>query len=108
MTRPSTLMKPAILAFLAATFIATPPPAIAGPIGSACMNSPRPQKSAGLCRCIQNAADQTLTRREQRQAARFFRDPHRAQVVRQSSSAQDRTFWTRYRNFGATAEALCG
>lgn len=78
----------------------------AGTIERACLSSDRP-KSRALCGCIQKAADVTLTGRDQRMAARFFADPHRAQVVRQSDRANDEKFWTRYQRFGATAEAYC-
>lgn len=52
-------------------------------------------------------ARQTLTRAEQRRAARFFRDPDEAQRVRMSRSAEDNRFWARYRAFGEAAEASC-
>lgn len=79
----------------------------AGPIERACMGSPRPQKSWSLCRCIQSVANQTLSRSDQRRAARFFRDPHRAQEIRQSDSLSHERFWLRYKEFGATAAAAC-
>jgi hypothetical protein len=78
----------------------------AGAIERACLASERP-KTRALCGCIQQAADVTLNGREQRLAARFFTDPHRAQVMRQSDRAGDERFWTRYKRFGATAEAYC-
>jgi hypothetical protein len=78
----------------------------AGTIERACLASDRP-KTRALCGCIQQAADVTLSGRDQRMAARFFADPHRAQVVRQSDRASDEAFWQRYRRFGATAEAYC-
>jgi hypothetical protein len=40
-------------------------------------------------------------------AAKFFSDPHRAQEVRQSSNIRHEEFWTRYKEFGATAAAAC-
>lgn len=49
----------------------------------------------------------TLTGGDQRQAAKFFADPERAQNVFLSKRASDDAFWDRYRNFGATAEAYC-
>jgi len=48
-----------------------------------------------------------LSGADQRRAARFFADPHRAQEVRQSSRADDAAFWLRYIAFGEQAEALC-
>jgi hypothetical protein len=81
--------------------------ALAGPIGSACAASERARGQTALCNCIQVAADATLTRAEQRQAARFFRDPHRAQEVRASTTDEDNRFWSRYVAFGQLAEAKC-
>ena len=78
----------------------------AGMIERACLASDRP-KSRTLCGCIQQAANVTLSGREQRTAAAFFDDPHRAQEMRQSDRARDERFWSRYQRFGATAEAYC-
>lgn len=90
----------------AATVALTAPFAVAGPISSACNKSER-RASAALCGCIQQAADATLSRSDQRRAAQFFRDPHKAQEVRMSKSDRDNAFWARYRQFAATAEAYC-
>ncbi len=81
--------------------------ASAGTIESACLKSERRAASRALCGCIQQAADVTLDRRDQRLAAKFFRDPHRAQEVRQSGRRSNSVFWQKYRRFGATAEAHC-
>lgn len=79
----------------------------AGMIESACLKSSRKGVSRQLCGCIQQAADLTLDRSDQRMAAKFFRDPHQAQEVRQSSSRSHEAFWQRYKEFGSTAEAFC-
>lgn len=81
--------------------------ALAGPVANACIASPRAKGDAALCDCIQQAADRTLHRSEQRRAARFFKDPDAAQQVRMSKSAGDNEFWARYRAFGEMAEAFC-
>lgn len=88
------------------SLLAIPQVASAGPIENACLSSGR-APGAALCSCIQRAADATLTRRDQRTAARFFSDPGRAQDVRMSTRESDNAFWARYRQFGATAEAQC-
>lgn len=90
-----------------AAMILTAPLAVAGPIDSACMRSERNSRSTSLCGCIQQVADMTLSRSDQRRAADFFKDPHRAQEVRTSKSNSDNAFWTRYKNFASTAEAYC-
>lgn len=82
-------------------------PAQSGVIERACLDGGRSAATPGLCGCIQQVADLTLRNSEQRKAAGFFRDPHRAQVTRQSSRESDRTFWDRYRAFGAAAETYC-
>ncbi|MFV2052021.1 hypothetical protein [Aliiroseovarius sp. YM-037] len=82
------------------------PAAEAGAIERACNQSDR-RPARALCGCIQDVANTTLTNSEQRTAAGFFRDPHQAQVVRQSDRASDERFWLRYKNFYATAEAYC-
>jgi len=84
-----------------------PAPAQAGAIERACLQSARASGNRALCGCIQHVADQTLNRGEQRQAARLFKDPQRAQDIRQSSNASHEVFWKRYKAFGATAEATC-
>lgn len=95
------------LMIAAAAVILTAPLAVAGPIDSACMRSDRNTRSNALCGCIQQVADMTLSRSDQRRAADFFKDPHRAQEVRTSKSNADNAFWSRYKNFASTAEAYC-
>lgn len=79
----------------------------AGRIERACLGSGRDAASRPLCDCIQRVADATLKRRDQRMAARFFDDPHRAQVVRQSDRRSHEAFWQRYKRFGELAEGYC-
>lgn len=81
-------------------------PLFAAQIERACLKSDRGGDRA-LCGCIQDAANLTLTPRDQRRAAGFFEDPHQAQVVRQSDRRSDEAFWKRYKNFGQTAEVFC-
>ena len=95
-----------ILALAAPLASIAPAPAEAGRIERACLSSDRP-KNRSLCLCIQRVADQVLTRRDQRLAARFFRDPQRAQDTRMSDSSDDAAFWKRYRTFGQYAAASC-
>ena len=91
----------------AAAVILTTPFAMAGPIDSACVRSERAAGNAALCGCIQQVADMTLSRSDQRRAAGFFRNAQQAQDVRMSKSDADNAFWARYKNFAATAEAYC-
>ena len=79
----------------------------AGAIDSACMKYAG-RANAATCGCIQQVADSTLSRSDQRRAAGFFKDPDKAHKVWLSKSDRDDEFWERYKNFGATAEAYCG
>lgn len=79
----------------------------AGVIERACLKSDRQAATRLICGCIQDVADVTLDRRDQRLAATFFRDPHRAQEIRQSDRASHEAFWQKYKEFGATAETYC-
>lgn len=83
-----------------------PEAASANTLRRACETGERPG-GRQLCRCIQNVADQTLSGREQRQAAQFFSDPQRAQDVRMSKRTADNHFWDRYKRFAGIAERSC-
>lgn len=85
----------------------SPAPASAGVIERACLTSSRKNVSRPLCGCIQRVADQMLTRSDQRMAASFFKDPHKAQEIRQSDNTRHEAFWDRYTEFGSTAAAVC-
>lgn len=91
----------------AAALTLTAPFAVAGPIDNACARSDRGAGNRGLCGCIQQVADMTLSTGDQRRAAGFFRDPQQAQNVRMSKRDADNAFWARYKNFAAAAEAYC-
>jgi len=95
------------IALFAAALTLAATTAQAATISDACMASARSKGDSALCTCIQEAADRTLSRAEQRRAARFFKNPDEAQQVRMSKSDRDNEFWTRYRAFGDMAEAFC-
>ncbi len=100
-------MKQILTAAALALATLAPIAAHAGPLETACNRSDRPQANRQLCRCIDAAADRTLTRSEQRRAARFFTDPDEAQSVRMSPTRADNEFWARYRAFGDLAQTMC-
>ena len=79
----------------------------ANTIKNACLGSDRSGGNYALCGCIQDAANRTLTGSDQRLAATFFNNPHRAQEIRQSNRRSHEVFWERYRNFGNAAETFC-
>jgi hypothetical protein len=102
-------MKKTVLAagIAALMFPLTAPGAFAGPIEKACLNSERRGVDRATCTCIQQAADMTLRKSDQRRAAKFFSDPDEAQQVRMSTRGADNAFWERYKAFGETAQAFC-
>ena len=77
-------------------------------IERACLKSDRKEANRMLCGCIQDVANLTLSNSEQRRAAGFFADPHKAQTTRQSDSRRDEVFWGRYQSFGKYAQEYCG
>ncbi|MCC5970374.1 MAG: hypothetical protein JJU15_10505 [Pararhodobacter sp.] len=100
-------MKTPLFAAIISLIALVPGAALAGPIENACNRSDRPTADRAMCRCIDAVASQTLTRSEQRRAARFFANPDEAQSVRMSRTAADNEFWRRYRAFGEAAERSC-
>lgn len=84
-----------------------PAPVDANTLQRACIRSDREGATRQLCKCIQKVANQDLTRTDQRLAASFFEDPHKAQEIRQSDSRSHEIFWKRYKTFGAKATESC-
>ena len=77
-------------------------------IERACLSSDRGAGQRGLCGCIQDAANRTLSEKDQKLAASFFKEPDKAQRIRQSDSRSHERFWDRYKNFTQTAVTYCG
>jgi hypothetical protein len=100
-----TLILCAALALTSAPLI--PTTAEADVITRACLKSDRKAVSRRLCSCIQKAANRTLTKTDQRLASKFFKDPHKAQEIRQSDRSSHEVFWKRYKKFGSTAQSYC-
>lgn len=97
-----------IAASLALCLVVAPSAGLAGDaIRKACLKAGRPGATPGLCSCIQTVADSALSRQDQRLAASFFRNPHKAQEIRQSDRPAHEAFWLRYKEFGARAEDVC-
>jgi len=76
-------------------------------IRKACLKAGRPAATRALCVCIQRVANKSLKRRDQRLAASFFKNPHKAQVIRQSDNRSNEAFWIRYKAWGVLAEKSC-
>ncbi len=89
-----------------AALLLTTAAAEAGPISRACMTADR-SGSAALCGCIQQVANRTLDRSDQRLAAKIFRKPQMAQDIKMSSNRSHEAFWEKYKVFGAAASQTC-
>lgn len=76
-------------------------------IERACLSANRDGTNRAMCGCIQDVANLTLTNKDQKLASSFFKDPQKAQDIRQSNRSSHSKFWNRYKAFGATAEAFC-
>ncbi|MEM5542405.1 hypothetical protein WNY61_06620 [Sulfitobacter sp. AS92] len=87
----------------------SPPPVLfaTGPIQKACLADGRRESSHTRCGCVQAVADQTLSRSDQRQGAKIFRDPHQLQEMRQSDNKSHNAFWSTWKAFGQSAAAAC-
>lgn len=99
------LLTLALLGALAAPVLTAP--AEAGVMSRACMVSDRKAKSRNLCNCVQRVANAELSRSNQRLAAKFFKDPHKAQEIRQSDNPLYEKFWKKYKIFGAKVGRDC-
>ncbi|HHS89043.1 MAG TPA: hypothetical protein ENJ26_01590 [Rhodobacteraceae bacterium] len=99
-------MKPVFLAL--AVLVASAPLVQAQQIENACLRSDRDAKSRALCGCIQQAADLTLTKPDQRLAASFYRDIDKLQEIRGSRRSTHVQFWRRYMQYVEAARAFCG
>ncbi|MBQ1204160.1 MAG: arginine transporter [Loktanella sp.] len=80
---------------------------VSGDISNACMSGGRSAASPQLCSCVQQVANQSLSRADQSRAASFFSDPQHAQDTRQSGNPNDAAFWRRYRAFTDLATQVC-
>ncbi|KAB7616165.1 hypothetical protein F9L33_05280 [Amylibacter sp. SFDW26] len=94
-----------LLTTCAISLLATP--LFAGPIERACNASDRQNASRSLCSCIQDVADVRLSSKDQKQAAKFFKEPQLAQDTRQSDNAAKERFWLRYKEWGQIAALQC-
>ena len=78
-----------------------------GPIATACLQAGRQGATSNKCGCVQAVANRTLSSSDQALGSSFFKDPHRAQEIRQSSSPRNEAFWAKWKAFGDEAEQVC-
>ncbi|KIN70547.1 hypothetical protein Z945_3602 [Sulfitobacter noctilucae] len=80
-----------------------------GPIQKACQALDRRAATQSRCGCVQAVANQELSAAQQRRGAKYFRDPHALQQVRQNqdNNASNREFWAAWKAYGQTASRVC-
>lgn len=100
-------MKFAFIPAVITAFALAAPVHAAGPIAKACFKSDRKAATRSACRCAQKVANVKLSRSDQKLAAKFFKDPHLAQEIRQSDRSSHESFWLRYKEFGTVAAQYC-
>lgn len=92
--------------FLTIALFLTAGSAWAGPTERACLRSER-SPGAQACACAQSIADQTLSARDQRQAARIIADPDRLQKFTSNKRQSSQAFVKRYRYWGQMTAKYC-
>jgi hypothetical protein len=78
-----------------------------GPISAACKSAGRKQATRSRCGCVQAVANQSLSRSEQIRGAAFFKDPQKAQDLRQSGGSANERFWKKWKAYGQEAARIC-
>ena len=91
----------------AITILGVGTPSRAEPVRQACLDTVQRSERENTCKCIQVAADATLSPDDQKRAAILFKTPEVTQDLRTSKDRQERAFWTRYTAFAKLAEAFC-
>ena len=80
----------------------------AGTIERACLRADRSAATKSLCSCIEDVAKPMFSRSEMRRIAKFFKEPHLTQELRQSDRRSDERFWDQYKAWGAAVRGQCG
>lgn len=78
----------------------------AGTTENACLRSDRSPGRAA-CACAQNVADQTLSKGDQKIAAKIINNPDVFYEYYGSDNQRKKAFLQRYRNWGSTAQEFC-
>ncbi|ROU03525.1 arginine transporter [Histidinibacterium lentulum] len=79
-----------------------------GEVGQACMSAGRSAATPRLCSCIDQVAGRTLSRAEQRETARYIRDPEKLQEMKLDDRPRAEEMWRTYDRFVNAARTACG
>ena len=100
-------MKYTLAGACAALFLFSGHTAFAGSVQQACLNTGSNKADYRVCRCIQSAADATLTVKDQPLAAAIIRNPDNVTEIKSSKRRNQARFMERYSQFGELARAFC-
>lgn len=100
-------MKHYLVGACAALFIFSGHIAFAGSVQQACLNAGSSKANHRVCRCIQSAADATLSVNDQSLAAAIIRNPDNVTEIKSSKRRNHARFLERYAQFGELAQAFC-
>ena len=101
------IMKHTLAGACAALFIFSAHTAFAGSVQQACLNAGSSKVNYRVCRCIQSAADATLSVKDQSLAAAIIRNPDNVTEIKSSKRRNHARFMERYSQFGELARAFC-
>ena len=100
-------MKHYLAGTCVALFIFSGKIVVAGTVQQACLMAQSTKANNRVCRCIQNAADATLSSKDQSLAAAIIRNPDNVTDIKSSKRRTHAQFMDRYSQFGELARAFC-
>jgi uncharacterized protein YfaQ (DUF2300 family) len=101
------IIKHTLAGSCAALFIFSRNTAFAGSVQQACLTAGPSKANYRVCRCIQSAADATLSVKDQSLAAAIIRNPDNVTELKSSKRRNHALFMEGYSQFGELARAFC-
>ena len=99
-------MKHTLAGACAALFIFSGQTVFAGSVQEACFSARSSKSNYRVCRCIQSAADATLSLKDQLMASAIIRNSNNATEIKSSKRHNHARFMQRYSHFGELARAF--
>ena len=100
-------MKHYLAGTCVALFIFSGQIVVAGTVQQACLMAQSTKANNRVCRFIQNAADATLSSKDQSIAAAIIRNPDNVTDIKSSKRRTHARFMESYSQFGELARAFC-
>ena len=101
------IMKHTLAGACAALCIFSGQTVFAGSVQQACLSAGSSEANYRVCRCIQSAADVTLSVKDRSLAAEIIRNPDNVTGIKSSKRRNHARFMERYSQFGELARAFC-